>query len=352
VTLLLKNDLEVGIMVLALVALAAILYIGSSIHPLHAPDSPFRTPVSGFISWFSSRSRISPEPAVPSQPCAQKAQALNWLLAESVDTKVINECIRAMAGLPAVPSVQDELSKPTSVTALCGSLRGSMGGNSYAEDEPTNVTTFHGKLKPSTDRNNHYAAPLYALFRLVQTVPVCSDLQVASDLMCLVAKGGPLFDLQIIDISILGIATCVKARILLLIHVADGHAAIFGGEQLFDIDLPILIKSSTSNSHMHRLLMETQLFRSDKANPSLQKLRSHDYGERCSGHRELVEKAKCSEYSPVLIGCFTHGRIVTQVVINMTLSTLAPLMAGLRDGAEDKRYEFGNVLADLSNYGG
>lgn len=272
--LLIEDDMGIGGVILGLVVVIAFLYIGSSIHPLYSLDSPFRTPVSSLATWISRRPSTKHEFSSPSSPSALKAQALAWLLVESADSRIVEEAIQAIAGLPASPDVQDELYRDSVVSLLSRGL---------------------GDCMKSTDNRSMLSAYLFAILRLVQTGPSQRDSPVPSLLLSLVDT------LQSIGVHAHGVpevALCVKGRVLLLF--SDDHDTA-----LFKMDLPILLKASPQG-HIRRLLLEVFLLYSGctSITPTpawsvplqrqltiLEMVKNGAANIRNKGHEELLKKA-------------------------------------------------------------
>ena len=101
VILLLGDCKLIGAITLALVVAIVAIYIGSTLHPVFSPDSPFRMPVSDFLPRYARRSTQSRRRSLSVfENDAMKARALAWLLAESPKETVIDECIKAIGTLP------------------------------------------------------------------------------------------------------------------------------------------------------------------------------------------------------------------------------------------------------------
>lgn len=104
VIILFRDNKVIGAVILSFVGIIAVLYIGSTLHPVFSPDSPFRMPVSDFLPRYTRPSRRSRRwsHSVPSVIANDvlKVQSLAWLLAESPKEMVIDECIKAIDTLP------------------------------------------------------------------------------------------------------------------------------------------------------------------------------------------------------------------------------------------------------------
>jgi hypothetical protein len=101
ILLLMGDSKIIGTMTLGLVIVIAGLYVGSTLHPVFSPDSPFRMPISDFFHHFNQHSgQSSRENLSVAENDTRKLHALNWLLAESPKDTVIDECIQAIHTLP------------------------------------------------------------------------------------------------------------------------------------------------------------------------------------------------------------------------------------------------------------
>jgi hypothetical protein len=234
VSLVLQADTAIGVVILALTAIIVFLYVGSSIHPVYSLDSPFRTPVSGMIRrLLNGPWRLDGFTSFPSWKEAQKAQALAWLLIESPNADTINAAIRAIAGLPANPVVQDELLHPSIAGLLSRTL----------SDE-------FAKASPDQDA---LSACLYAMLHLVQAAPSDPGDTIAPTILrALLNADGPLSVTDSMPGGIREIAVCVKARILLFLFDDLPRSSVF------DTELPWLLKSCR-DKHLRRLLFEISL---------------------------------------------------------------------------------------------
>jgi len=287
VILLREDNLGISNIVLALVVVVAFLYVGSTLLPLFSLDCPFRTPVSSFISRFVAK-LIALSQDIPSSDFL-KSQALAWLLVNSADGKVIQESAQAIAGLPANVQVQDALYQSSVADVL---VRGLSECNKVLRD---------GRNSPLL------STYLYAILHLVQTGPLNHDAATINALVSLVKPGSPLDLSNNLERGIYEIALCIKARILLLL--CDRHDEI----ELFNMDIPILLKSS-SQPHIRRLLLEVHLLdnnstrtvpdsicdprRINQAWPLLDMLKSENTEMRTGGHERLLHAANTGMYVP------------------------------------------------------
>jgi hypothetical protein len=278
VILILRDDTAIGIVIFVLTALIVFLYIGSSIHPVYSPDSPFRTPVSGMIRRLFRGSRQLEEFApFSSRKDAQKAQALTWLLAESSNVDTINAAIHAIAGLPANPAVQDELLHNSTVGLL--------------------LRTLSSELTKDSPDGDSLSSSLYAIFHLVQAAPAdTEDANSAAALKALIHPGGALYVTDSLAPGIREIALCVKCRILLFLCHGTHETTVF------DTEIPVLIKSC-ADGHLRRLLFEIHLLArppgkatnhlplSQPPSNFLAILRDRNLANRTKIHEELVKAA-------------------------------------------------------------
>lgn len=279
VILLREDDVGISGVILALVIVVASLYIGSTLHPVFSSDSPFRTPVSSFITWIIVRPIATPQAFPPPTSDAMKAQALAWLLTESADSKVIEVSVRAIAGLPANARVQDELYQSSVMDILSRGLSECMkrSGN------PTRLSSY-----------------LYAILHLVQTGPSnLLDTSTGFALISLIKPGGPLHVLDNLERGIHEVALCVKARIILL-HLDSSHSET----GLFNVDIPVLLKSHLQ-PHIRQLLLEIHLLGnistgvmtgSAQTETFLDMLRSSNGKIRNNGHEQLLKVANSGLY--------------------------------------------------------
>jgi hypothetical protein len=231
VILLFQDDLAIGVVICVLTSLILGLYLGSSIHPVFSSDSPFRTPVSGMVRRLIKGSwRFEELSPFPQGKAAQKAQALTWLITESPNVDRVNPAIRAIAGLPATPAVQDELLRGPSVALLLGVLSSELA-----------------KSSPDTDS---LSSCLYALLHLVQAAPANPENHTATlSLKESVKLGGTLADTDLLPTSIREIALCVKGRIILLL------CPDMQDTTLFETDITVLAQAC-ADVHLRRLLIE------------------------------------------------------------------------------------------------
>jgi hypothetical protein len=237
VILLFQDDVAIGVLICVLTLLIFFLYIGSSLHPTFYADSPFRTPLSGMIERGLAGSLQQEEFApFPSRKDAQKARALTWLLTGSPNVDTVNAVIRAIAGLPANPGVQDELFRGPSVALV--------------------LRILSTELASLTDENATLQSCLYALFHFVQAAPVRpEDATSLVSLRKLVDPGGAHSDIDLMPVAMREIALCVKGRIILLLcdDIRD--------TTLFNTDIPVFARSCT-DAHLRRLLIELCLLAS------------------------------------------------------------------------------------------
>lgn len=259
--LLFQNDVAIGGVIISLVAIITVLYIGSTIHPVYFPDSPFRTPVSSLIAWFFNRGRITSQTLQLQDDDVAKAQALGWLLIESADSQVIQGCVQAIAGLPLQPHMQHVLYPAPVADVLCKGLSECVQGS---------------------ENSTLLRAYLYAVLHLVQTGPSPTDNDFTSTiLLSLVEHGGPLHLLQGLQPDAQGIALCVKGRILLL------YSNKVLGSAVFNTDIPVMLKAS--NGHLQLQLQEVYLLA--KEPKYLESLKSSKIYTQINAHQELSEKA-------------------------------------------------------------
>ncbi|KAJ6616742.1 armadillo-type protein [Mycena sp. CBHHK59/15] len=319
VILVFQDDTAIGVVILVLTVLIVLLYIGSSIHPAYSSDSPFRTPVSGMIRRLLSGSwRLDEFAAFPARKDAQKAQALTWLLTESPNVGTINAAIRAMAGLPANPAVQDELLHSATAALLSRTLSSELA-----------------KASPDADS---LSSSLYAIFHLVQAAPADAEDTISPDVLrALVNPGGALSVTDSMPAGIREIALCVKARIWLFLW---DHAP---ETTLFDTDIPVLMKSC-ADGHLRWLLFEVHLLAGPPAkatdrsplneppHPFLAILRDPDSANRNEVHEELVKAAMSERY-------------LTETVVKFGALTL---LEGLTAGSTELRRRYAKLFSELA----
>jgi hypothetical protein len=231
VILLFQNDIAIGGVIICLVFIITVLYLGSTVHPVYSLDSPFRTPVTSFITWIFGGSGATSDVLELLDDDACKAQALGWLLKESADITVIEATIQAIAGLPLQPVIQHVLYHSQIVNLLSRGLSESV---------------------QTSGNSNLLRAYLYAILHLVQAGPLESDDGFTpAALVSLISIGGPLHQLHDLEHSVQGIALCVKGRIQLLFPSSSFENTIF------HTDIPIMLKSS--EGHLRLLLQEVYL---------------------------------------------------------------------------------------------
>lgn len=283
--LLLDDNVGVGILMIIMSAISLALYIVSIAHSVLCSDSPFRTPFSTFIRWVlkmdSDILPILPTVEAPATGCdSLKAQALSWLLVASADATVVESCVRAIAGLPATPDIQDRLFHNAVINVLTTGLCHHMHGNH------SNSLSLRGYL--------------YAIYHLVQTKRPLSHSKSSniSPLSSIVQSGGPLYQWDRLERGTQEVALCVKARILLFFNDPQRYG------ELFLTDVPILMNSFPS-SHVIRLLQEVQILTGgDVTKPNiapgpsttcsiLRELQSSEAKTRHRGHRSLL--AACAK---------------------------------------------------------
>ncbi|KAJ7455458.1 hypothetical protein FB451DRAFT_642339 [Mycena latifolia] len=319
VILVFQDDTAIGIAILILTALILGLYIASSVHSVHSVDSPFRTPLSGMIRrLFNGPWRLEAFTAFPEQQETQKAQALAWLLAESQNGDTITAAIRAIAGLPATPIVQDELLRPASVGLLSRTLSSELA-------------------KPASDPETSRSC-LYAIIHLVQTGPADAEDTISLGILGdLIDSGGPLAITDSLPAGIREIALCIKARIWLLIW---GNAP---DTILFDTELPVLLKACEPG-HLRRLLFQVRLLASRPGNtPAMSALcpssddfcailRDGNAVNRNQVHAELVKTA-------------ASGTDLTDSGIKFGARTL---LEGMTTGSTELRRCYAELFSDLA----
>ncbi|KAJ7342821.1 hypothetical protein DFH08DRAFT_235985 [Mycena albidolilacea] len=271
VVLLFCDDLMIGLLLLLLTATILLLYLGSSIHPAYYSDSPFRTPVSSMIRrlLFGNWRRHEAN-SFPAGEQAQKAQALTWLLTESLNIDTINAAVCAVAGLHFTLLVQDELLQGSTASILSGVL-----------------STEVSKKLPATDS---LRSSLYALLHIVQAAP--ADPPSSRVLRALVEAGGALFDPDFVSPCVQEVALCLKGRIILLLNDDLPTSA------LFQTDIPFLAKSC-SDPYLRCLFIELCLLshqsaKSNAYNPPydfLAILKDQTAANRNEVHAEFVKEA-------------------------------------------------------------
>ncbi|KAJ7164093.1 hypothetical protein C8R46DRAFT_1098721 [Mycena filopes] len=310
VILLFQDDIAIGVVISALTGLILSLYIASSTHPVFSPDSPFRTPVSGMLHRLMDRSwRFVLFPPFPDRNDAQKAHALTWLVAESPNVDTVNAAIRAIAGLPANPIVQDALFGDTNAALLLRILSANL-------------------LKRSPD-NELISSCLYALLHLVQTAHLPSS--ASKFLQEAVLSGGPLADTDQMPAGLRELAFCVKSRIILL------HSAPPLNITLFD-DILILIHAC-SDSHLRRMLIEICILSQQMSKSSastldfLAILRNPASVNREQIHGKLVKEASSERYLTDVVASFGAATLVEGLTTGSYRTQYAKLFAELTEAS-------------------
>ncbi|KAF7344923.1 Pheromone B alpha 1 receptor [Mycena venus] len=217
VILLFHDDQPIGYAIFALTGVIALLYIANSILSAYYPDSPFRTPISDLIRrLFIGSWQQNMFSAFPTDEHARKAQALSWLLTHSFDAGIINEAIRAVAGLPCTLSVQDELIRGSTVSIISTLLSAEVSKN------PSDMDLL--------------SAYLYAMLRLIQAAP--PDTESVKVIRTLVETGGALVNTDLLPPSLREVSL----------------------QFLFNTEISVLANTGVDlDPHLHRLLVEVCL---------------------------------------------------------------------------------------------
>ncbi|PVF94129.1 hypothetical protein CPB86DRAFT_64917 [Serendipita vermifera] len=277
IVLLRDDDMEISHLVLVLVSITAFIYIGSTLLPLFWSDCPFRTPVSILLGRLLSK--LLP-PRHNSASDLLKSQALSWMLLNSADDTVTLRITRAIAGLPAVPDIQDVLYNSQAASLL---LR---GFSKHPKESLNNLSPFH--------QESPLMVYLHAILRLLQTrridpyvTPNLQDIGRLGGLLDVYTKGFGEED------GILQLLTCVRARILLLL--GDDNLKPASEDLLFNTRIPILLKSCRPEAFGTHLLSEVYVLSHpefSKEGNLLDMVRNEDLMIQRDGHEKLLKEAK------------------------------------------------------------
>jgi hypothetical protein len=336
IVLLFQDDTGIGAVMLVLTALIGFLYLLSSVHPTYSSDSPFRTPVSGLISQLLRRSwRLDAFGPFPIRTDAQKAQALAWLLVESPNRDTVIGAIRAIAGLPANPAVQDELLHGPTVALL--------------------VRTLSAEFAKPLPDPELLSSCLYAIFHLVQTAPAAADAEDKASLLllrALVSPGGELAATDSMQAGIHEIALCVNARIwfFLLRGVPENT--------LIDTEMPVLLKSCV-DGHLRRLLFEIHLLSAHPGKTGdasrydfLERLRIPNAVDREEVHTELTKAATSGMYTLIIRWVeLIVGELGTFLSDTVATYGARTLLEGLTTGSTELRRRYAGVFEALAAHG-
>jgi hypothetical protein len=280
VILLRDDDIGIANIILSLVVIMAAIYIGSTILPIIWSDCPFRTPVSILIHRLA-RLVIESRKDKESSDII-KCQALSWMLQNSADESVTLRITQAIAGLPATPDVQDTL-YDSQVAGLL--VRG--------------LDKYLNQLSKSDNTSPQESSPLviylHAILRLLQTRHI--DPGTSPRLVELAERDGPLdLDNKSYDNNLLEIIMCVRARVLLLLDDNDINDTLKDG--VFNIELPVLLKSSRPKSHGMSLLSEVYVLshpENIQVDGLLEMLRNEDQESQRNGHKRMLKEAARGE---------------------------------------------------------
>jgi hypothetical protein len=275
--ILLRDDgLGIANLILSLVVIMAAIYIGSSILPIIWSDCPFRTPVSILIHRLI-RTLIGSRKSKDS-PTIVKCQALSWMLHNSVDDSITLRIAQAIAGLPATPEVQDTLYDSQVAGILVRGL------DKYADQSSKGDNNGPKGSSP-------LLIYLYAILHLLQTRHI--DPHISPRLVKLAERDGPLdISDKSLDDGVLEILICVRARVLLLLDDNDIDDTF--KDRIFDIKIPVLLKSSRPKSHGMSLLSEVYVLshpESIDAYGLLEMLRNQDRRIQRDGHKRMLKEA-------------------------------------------------------------
>lgn len=268
--LLLDDDVGVGSLMMTLSAISLALYIASTAHSVWCSDSPFRTPLSVFIRWGFKMNSQPPT----SDDDVSKAEALGWLLVTSADATVTENCVRAIAGLPATPEIQNRLSNRAVISILKSGLSDLMQSDAQTSSS----------LLPY----------LYAICRLVQTKRQLthSEDSNVSLLSSIVQQDGPLYHWKSLERGVQEVAIYVKARIVLFVDESNKD------QDLFRTDIPIMINSSPS-LQVSQLLQEVHILSSgDFAQPIVIPGRLNTNNTRAAPGPSIANSLLCGLQSP------------------------------------------------------
>ncbi|PVF92520.1 hypothetical protein CPB86DRAFT_178363 [Serendipita vermifera] len=280
IILLQDDNIQIANLILTLVVIMAAMYIGSSLLPLIWPDCPFQTPVSILIDRVFKELTGFRNDSTASD--VVKSQALSWMLQNSADDSITLRIARAIAGLPATPDVQDAL-YASQVAGLL--VRGFMKHIKLASK------IYHEDPLQSSS----LVIYLHAILRLVQTRHM--DPEISPRLVELAKSGGSLdVDEKLLDDEVLKLVICVRARILLLLGDRTPDDGSENG--LFEVRIPVLLKTSRPGLHTAHLLSEVYVMSHPEATKMgnvLDMLRNEDVGFQRDGYRVMLKEADRSE---------------------------------------------------------
>jgi hypothetical protein len=280
IILLRDDDVGIANLILSLIVTMGAIYIGSSLLPIIWSDCPFRTPVSILIqrlirTFIGSRNDRGSSDIV-------KSQALSWMMQNSADDSVTLRIAQAIAGLPATPEVQDALYETHVGTLLIRGLEKHLKASQKAKNAPR-------------QDSSSLLIYLHATLRLLQTKHI--DPSISPRLIELAKPGGPLdINDRALNDGVLEILICVRARVLLLLVDDDVEERLKTG--MLDVRIPVLLKSSRSQSHVKDLLSEVYVLshpESTDVDGLLGMLRNEDPRIQRVGHKKMLQEAARGE---------------------------------------------------------
>ncbi|KAK6987712.1 hypothetical protein R3P38DRAFT_328575 [Favolaschia claudopus] len=298
VLLLFQDDRDLGIVILYPMAILGVLYLMPTFLRAIFRDSPFRTPISEIIPLLCRPRGPRATPFPSSSEDAQKAFALAWLLKHSLEDDTTDAAIRAVAGLPFIIEVQDEL------------VRGDTAG--------TISNRLSAELLKETMDPAFLRGCLFALLHLVQTKPLdVVDAMVST-------TTGPLRNVESMPTGVHEVALCVKGRILLLSKKPPEKESLEG--ILFETDIPVLVKCCQDPCLLRSLrevcvLRDWQTFLPN----DFASLKSTDVSERYAAHAKLTTEANKDgvTFNPKLQATFFSGGLNSRFARSQVASFLA-----------------------------
>ncbi|KAK7018383.1 hypothetical protein R3P38DRAFT_3360152 [Favolaschia claudopus] len=215
--LLFQDDRPVGVVILALMTVVGVAYLAPTVLRATFPDFPFRTPISGIVPFLFGHWDSRTFAPFPSSEDAQKGFALAWLLRHSLeDDAITDSAIRAVAGLPFLIPVQDELVRGATASTISNRLS--------------------AELLKETKDPVFLRGCLFALLHLVQTKPLDPvALRVLYD-----TSVGTLRNIESMPTTVHEVALCVTGRILLFSEQIRGKEQLDLEDCLFETDIPVL----------------------------------------------------------------------------------------------------------------
>lgn len=206
---------------------------------------------------------------------------LTWLSSNSLHPDVIEECVRAIAGLPVRADVESAL-QHRPVTELLA-----RGVNESVKRLPDNP-------QPQIVNEARFELFLHAIVRLVQTAPPTTLVEVYP-IVSLVDAGQPLWQWNDLGPRNSEVIIYIFGRLILLHRSQDSH------QNLFNVEIPVLWKSTVSAAYKHMLaelviLARARLIATSKAALSvssiLDGLKSEERQQRYNAHESLQHFSK------------------------------------------------------------